>query len=125
AGDDLIITGSFKDAINFGGGPLPNLGGVRLYIASLERGAGAHRWSKSFADAGAATAPPPARIAADGEDVIVAGGFTGSLGFGDKLLSSTTPDAFAARLGPGGEPLWTEGFGGTGDQLGIDVAASL
>jgi hypothetical protein len=123
AGERVLVTGSFVDAIDFGGGNLPNLGGTKLFLVSLDGQDGSHRFSKSFGDEDASP-PLIARVAADGDDAIVAGSFQGTVGFGTTSVTSTAMDAFLAKIDAGGGSLWTEKFGGESDQRVNDVAAS-
>lgn len=122
AGDAVVLTGAFSDTIDFGGGALPNPGGMRAFVAGFAAADGAHRWSKSFGDAGA-TPAASSQIAADGADVLIAGGFQGSLGFGTQVINTTTLDIYAARLGADGTPIWQASFGSSTSEQAFGVAA--
>ena len=107
---NAIIAGYFTGAVDFGGGALPNAGpNADIFVAKFGSD-GAHVWSKSFGDTYAQTAYG---VAVDPSDnVLVAGGFNGTVNFGGGALTSAGyKDAFLAKLSPGGAHIWSKRFG--------------
>ena len=93
----MAITGGFGGTVDLGGGALTGAGSRDVFVAKLSSG-GSHIWSKSFGDAGTQDANAIAIDAAG--NVIVTGGFGGSLDFGGGPISSTGNDMFIAKFGP-------------------------
>lgn len=106
---DVTFTGTAKGALDFGGGALAPKGGFDVFVAWLDA-AGQHVWSKRFGDAANQVAGD---LAVDvGGDVLVTGGFEGSLDFGGGAMTAAgAADVFVARLGPSGAPLFAKRFG--------------
>jgi hypothetical protein len=118
--DNVLVTGSFTNAIDFGGCPLSNAGGSELFVAKLDT-SGKCIWSKS---AGGTTKVPPC-IAADGAgNVLVTGSFADAMDFGGCPLSKAgVVDPFLAKLDPSGKCLWRAGVGAADDpQYGGAIA---
>jgi hypothetical protein len=111
---DVVLAASFTGTIDFGGGPLTSVGGTDVIVAKLD-GAGNHVWSKRFGDAADQTAYA---VALDGtNNVVVAGGFEGSLNFGvDLITSAGASDAFVLKLDSGGSYGWSQRFGDVNEQ---------
>lgn len=109
AAGDVVLVGSYKAAIDFGGGPLPSSGERnRTFVAKLGPH-GEHRWSHGFGP-GDAWASSVA-VDADGQ-VVVAGGLMGSVDFGGGLLSTAGNfNAFVAKLTPDGAHVFSTVFG--------------
>ncbi len=94
---NVLLTGSFSGAVNFGGG---TLGAIGSDAFALKLGPdGAHRWSHRHGDQSAQTGRG---IAADSAgNVFVAGSFSGAADFGDITLTSAgNSDAFVAAYAP-------------------------
>ena len=120
-GGNVLVTGYFRDAADFGGGPLTSTyGGITLFVAKFSAG-GAHLWSKSFWNTGVAIGYG---IAADGAgNVAVTGSFTGRINFGGgDLTSAGGHDAFVASFSPDGGHRWSKRFGSTSFDRGYGVA---
>ncbi|MFN8176923.1 MAG: FlgD immunoglobulin-like domain containing protein [bacterium] len=47
AGGNVVLTGSFENAINFGGGAIPAIGGTDLFVAGVS-GTGVYVWSRGY-----------------------------------------------------------------------------
>jgi hypothetical protein len=95
---NILLTGSFKGTIDFGGGPLESAGADDIFIVKLDP-TGAHRWSKRF---GGAAAQSATAVAADrSEYPIVAGDLFGDTDFGaGPLTSAGADDVFVLKLSP-------------------------
>src|SRR5439155_80341 len=143
AGGNVLVTGYFRDAADFGGGPLTSTyGGITLFgakfsaggalltsagrhdgfVAKLSRPDGAHLWAKRF---GSTNVDYGYAVAVDaGGNVAVTGFFQGTVDFGGgPLVSAGLEDIFVEKLaGPDGAHLWSKRFGGTSTDYGYGVA---
>jgi hypothetical protein len=119
---DVLLSGFFFSAVDLGGGSLPSAGGSDLFLAKLSGLDGGHVWSQRFGDGGDQYS---VRVAVDGMDnVVVAGGFAGAMDFGGgSLPSAGTSDMFVAKLGPGGNYLWSTRWGSAGATIGAEDLA--
>jgi hypothetical protein len=116
---NVLLTGTFTGAVDFGGAPLTSAGGADVFVVKLTA-SGAHAWSKRFGDAAAQSV---AGIAVDGAgDAVLTGDFSGSIDFGGGALATADLDVFVAKLDPAGAHLWSKRFGDTAGQNGGGVA---
>ncbi|UCD19073.1 MAG: nucleotide-binding protein, partial [candidate division WOR-3 bacterium] len=117
---NTVITGTFWDTVDFGGGALLYGGRTDIFVAKFGSG-GAHLWSKSFGDG---ELQEVAYVAVDASgNVIVTGRFYGSMDFGGGELTSVgSTDIFVAKFSPDGTHQWSKRFGDTGPQLGCFAA---
>lgn len=98
---DVALTGSITDEVDFGGGPLVGPGDADVFVAEFSA-SGAHRWSERFVSA---FRDEGEGVAFDsGGNVVVAGGFIGSVDFGGGILSPGLNDAFLARFASASGP---------------------
>lgn len=125
SGGNVAMTGTLSGGpVDFGGGPLEPGGGVELgddVFVDVVAPDGAHRWSRRFGD------QQPQRghgvAFATNDDLLVVGEFAGAIDFGgDSRTSTGGIDAFLARLDGGGNPIYSHGFGVTGNQSARSVA---
>jgi deoxycytidylate deaminase len=121
ASGNVIVTGWFDGTVDFGGGALTSAGVSDIFVAKFAAD-GAHLWSKRFGDASAQSA---AAVAADASgNVIVTGGFDGTVDFGgDVLTDAGMGDIFVAKFGSDGAHLWSKRFGDGYWQFARGVAA--
>ena len=106
---DVVITGTVKGGVDFGGGALPAKGGFDVFVAKLGAD-GAHLWSKRFGDASNQVAGGLA-VDANGE-VLLTGGFEGTIDVGAGAMMAAGPaDVFVARLTADGAGLFSRRFG--------------
>jgi len=121
---DVAVIGTLSGGpVDFGGGPLDPAGvdandDVFVDVMGPD---GAHRWSRRFGD----EQPQRGRsLAYTGNDeLLIAGDFAGAIDFGGDSRTSTGGfDAFVARLDGSGNPVYSEGFGVTGNQSAHCVA---
>jgi hypothetical protein len=121
---NVLITGVFSGTVDFGGGPLTNVG-YDIYVAKFDAD-GNHLWSKGFAGVGSNY--PSSALATDGDgNVFVAGAFNGSMDFGGGALNSAGGrDAFVAKFDANGNHLWSKRFGDGAEQSvkSVDVDGS-
>lgn len=125
--DNVLLTGSFGGTLDFGGGSVSSAGSGDIFIAKLDS-TGNHVWSKRFGDTSLQTGRS---IAVDATgDVLIAGGFTGTVSFGGNLLTSAgSGDVFVAKLDGNGAHLWSNRFGDTDQQdvsgLAVDPSGNV
>jgi hypothetical protein len=122
AAGNVVITGAFSGAVDFGGGPLTSAGvDEDIFVAKLN-GAGAHQWSKRFGDA---VKQFGYGVAVDsGGDVFLTGTFSGAVDFGGgPLTSAGAADIFVAKLSAAtGGYVWANRFGDSSEQTGLGLA---
>lgn len=120
---DVIITGSYQGAINFGGASLTSAGGADVFVAKYASATGAHVWSKRFGDA--ALDQIGQAITTDASNnVIVTGHFNGSIDFGGGALATAGgTDVFLAKFDSAGNHVFSARYGGSGYDNGRGVAA--
>ena len=116
----ITFTGRTVGSVDFGGGSIPALlpRGLVVQLDSV----GGHVWSKQIADCPLT----PVGLAVDGFDnLLLAGHFEGFCDFGGGSLTSAGGwDIFALKLSPGGNHVWSKGFGDSSFHQGARAAAS-
>ncbi|WP_437663420.1 nucleotide-binding protein [Sorangium sp. So ce1182] len=106
--DELVLSGRFEGAADFGGGPLEG-GANDVFVLRLDA-AGNHLWSRRFTDS-SDSADVHLAVDADG-GVLVALPSSGTVDFGGgPLTSAGASDIFIARLDAAGNLLYDERFG--------------
>lgn len=121
AGGDVYVTGYFYANIDLGGGLLTSSGGSDIFLAKFDS-SGNHLWSRVYGGAGYEVPFAIALDAAGG--IVLTGRFTGTGNFGGSNLTAVDAmDAFVARYASDGSHAWSAAFGGTGDDIGLDIAA--
>jgi hypothetical protein len=120
---NVTVTGVFWGTADFGGGPLTAAGNGDVFLAKFDP-TGNHIWSKRFGDPGTQEI---ARMATDlPGNVLVTGGFQGTIDFGGgPLVSAGDDDVFLAKFSPNGNHVWSRRFGGPEAQHGFCVAADI
>ena len=115
---DILIAGSLRKNIDFGGGALTSAGSDDVFVVKLDSD-GKHVWSKRFGDAASQFVRA---IATDAQgNAVVAGHFLGALDFGGgPLVSKGGKELFVAKLGASGEHDWSVRFGDVG-ATGVDA----
>lgn len=121
----VVISGSFQQLVDFGGGALQAAGGgtFDLFVAKFSL-AGGHLWSKRYGDAADQAAWD---MALDGAgNVYVAGNAKGTTDFGKGAHTSPTVDgsAFVVKLDPSGGTVWSGLFGETATAYSISADAA-
>lgn len=116
----VFVTGTLDQRADFGGGELSSAGVIDVFVAAYAPD-GRHLWSKRFGD-GAEQEVAALAVGAGGE-IIVTGGYEGSIDFGGGLLQSAgDDDVYLAALGPDGQHLWSKRFGDRRKQKGRALA---
>lgn len=118
---DVYVAGGFQGRLDFGDG-LPSLvsaGGYDAFLAKLGGADGRRVWSQSLP---AAAAQQAFALAVDsGDQVSLAGCFSGRLDFGGTALVAQDQDLFVATFGADGVRRHARQLGATG----IDLARAL
>jgi hypothetical protein len=110
---DVVITGTFKGKVDFGGGPLvvdPSTGWYDMYLAKLDP-AGNHLWSQRFGSDAGHEWGDAVSVDALGK-VFVAGRATDTLDLGAGPVPGPVDGRlFLAKFDEGGAPIWSERWG--------------
>jgi hypothetical protein len=113
ASDNIALTGTFSNTINFGGSDLTSQNAMtNAFVARFTKD-GVHTWSRFI---GNQSANEDARgIAFDGSNnMVVTGTFMQPVDFGGGSLSTAgSVDGFLAVYGPDGSFKWVQALGGT------------
>lgn len=120
--DDVLLAGHFRGAINFGPGPMTSIGDQDYYLARFD----ANRdsiWNNGWGSgqtAGDNRLPFAPRLTADADgNAYLAGSYCHDLAIGGYALardSQSAYQAFVAKIGSDGQPLWAKSLGGEGQQ---------
>jgi len=123
ASGNVIVTGVFRWTVNFGLGGLTSalFGAPDMFLAKYAAD-GTPLWTKNYSgpstDYGSSVATDSAG------NIVVSGGFLGSLNLGGLSLTAsgtTSEDFFVAKFTPAGQHVWSKRFG----NIGTDTAADL
>jgi hypothetical protein len=119
--DNILVTGSFRSDVNFGGGFLFSDSLNDVFIVKFAPN-GAHLWSKNFLTMGDDVGKG---IAVDGSDnVYIVGDFTGQMNFGNGYVASEGQrDIFFVKLLANGSYQWAKTFGSSGNEYAGDIVA--
>jgi hypothetical protein len=121
ASSNVVVTGSFRDVVNFGGGNLTSAGANDTYIAKFDQN-GVHQWSQRF---GSTVQDEGYEVAVDASgNVMITGYFYGTANFGGgNLVSVGINDIFVAKYNANGLHQWSKRFGDTSFDNGEAVAS--
>jgi hypothetical protein len=110
ANGDILLTGSFKNTIDFGGGPLAAATTEKeVFLARLDSQS-AHLWSKKFS--GVDWQEGRTVSVDDNGTITLTGGFTGDLDLGGgSHLGAMISSAYVSRYDETGTHLWSKSFG--------------
>jgi hypothetical protein len=102
ASGDVVLAGTHAQVFDFGGGPLPSVGGDDVYLARLSSSF-AYRWARTFGSMGTDHAGAIAIVGSDGS-IAAAGAYGGPMDVGGGPLPFTAmnglQNAFAMRRRP-------------------------
>ncbi len=111
----VVVAGTYSGTLDFGGGALSTVGLSRdLFLAKLDAN-GNHVYSHRYGDTevGNQIGEKLRALAVDGAgNAILAGSMDGSVDFGGGALAAPV-GAFAAKIGPTGNNVWSKVFGAT------------
>jgi hypothetical protein len=116
---DVILTGTFTTAVNFGGGTLQTQGLRDAFVVELDGATGDHVWSVQIGGSG-----DDYGFGIDLDDdgkIVVGGRFEDTIELGSPLTSEGGKDIYLAKLDPFGVPEWSRSFGGVGEDELHDV----
>ncbi|MFT3768699.1 MAG: hypothetical protein QM820_24905 [Minicystis sp.] len=119
ASGDVILAGTFFNAIDLGGGPLQSPGEHSPFVAKLDAH-GEHVWSRRVPGAGSSLVSLGAR---PGGGVILAGSAYGphDLGCGEVAVDPQEIHAFVAALDDGGACIWERDMGAGAEQIVMEM----
>jgi hypothetical protein len=128
ASGNVIVTGHYGAAIDFGGGPTPFVGSVDCFVLKLDAN-GVYQWSKV---AGSANIDEGLGVAVDASNnVVVTGSFFSTVNFGGgNLVSAGLSDAFVVKYAANGSHLWStrlgvSGISDVGEDVGVDASGGV
>lgn len=102
-GDNIYITGTMFQDIDFGGGTLPVSGGAEtnfdVFLAKFEPTAGKHLWSKHFGASSDQTGVQ-VRYQPKSKNILITGGDVGLVDFGTGELTANGNNVFLAEFQP-------------------------
>jgi hypothetical protein len=120
---NILVAGVFDGDINLAEGAdlLTTEQGRDSFLAKFDP-SGKPLWHKQFGGAGVQEVRS---LAVDSQNnVFVVGSFTNVIAFDETILTNTGPaaDIFVAKIGAGGNVLWSKQFGDDGEQIASAVA---
>lgn len=117
---NILVAGSFEDAVDFGGGNVFSATGTDGFVTKLSPG-GVTTWVRPITGAGGQSTRS---IGTYGGEVIVAGHFTGSVvaGMLSRTIAGSRNHMFLAKLDGDGEPVWLQAFGDPTEDQGAHSA---
>lgn len=112
ASDNVIVSGTFDNSVNFGGTKLTTNGSTDTFLLKLTP-AGAHSWSSGY---GGSMTDQPAGLAVDASgNIFLSATFTGMSSFGGTAQNSSGgSDVMLAKYSSDGTHLWSTHYGGSG-----------
>lgn len=118
----VALTGYFHGTDDLGPIRLTSAGDDDVLVAKLDGATGNPVWARGIGAAGSDQGL--GLVVQSSGDVVVTGYFSGSVDFrGTALTSAGDKDIFVTRMaGADGATRWARSFGGTGEDLGLDVA---
>lgn len=116
-GTDIVVTGIFRNDIDFGGGLLMGTASLEGYIASFDT-TGVHKWSRAFVASNPSGDAVGLDVASDGVGgVYLSGYYTTTIDLGGGPLPASPIDGsanlFLARYNATGQLLWSRILGST------------
>ncbi|HYE78479.1 MAG TPA: hypothetical protein VEI97_10870, partial [bacterium] len=121
---NLLITGTFTGAVDFGGGVRTAVGSYDVFVLKLGPD-GAYIWDKTFGGIGLDNVVDIARASAN--QIWITGSFSDPIDFGNgPLTSAGSEDIFLAKLDPAnGTSLFSARYGGTQNDVPQSVAVGF
>ncbi|HEU4366470.1 MAG TPA: HYR domain-containing protein [Candidatus Krumholzibacteria bacterium] len=122
ASGNVIVTGHYSGAIDFGGGAVtPGIGSLDVFVLKLDA-AGVHQWSKGI---GNLNPDIGYGVAVDASNsVLVTGTFNNTVNFGGgPLTSAGLSDVFVVKYDEGGAHQWSTRLGGPTADVGYGIGA--
>jgi hypothetical protein len=107
---NTVVTGTFRETINFGGPMLTSAGSEDIFVAKLNA-LGGHVWSKSFGDSSSQT-PYAMAVSPGSNRVVLTGVYDGQIDFGGGPLPTAVgvETIFVASLNNDGSHHFSKSF---------------
>jgi hypothetical protein len=117
-----LVTGYFRNTVDFGGGPLTSAGSWDIFVLRLGS-SGNHVWSRRYGSV-SNDRGHGASATSDG-GALVTGYFRGTVDFGGGPLNSAgLLDIFVLKLDSSGNHVWSRGYGSVHIDQGRGVSAT-
>lgn len=122
--NNIILGGNIYGAVDFGGGAKSSAEAVSSAFLVRMNGSGAHVWSKAF---GGPSGNRIRGLAADANNIYVAGAFQTSMNLGGSTFTAANSDplfsdAFVAAFAKSGTHLWSRAFQSAEDDQSAAIA---
>lgn len=130
--DDVLVGGSFKGPVFFGGAQTLPEGGADAYLVRLSGADSSLVWKRFYTGGGGADTDGDqwvTSLARDAcGDIYVAGAFTQGIEAGETVVAAkgadpAMPDMFLFKVSPSGDPIWQKTYGDVGWQEPTAVRA--
>lgn len=120
---NVVVTGTFTNSVNFGGGAIANSGGADIFLVKYSA-AGAHVWSRGFGTTASISEASNA-VGVDGSNnVLLTGSIVGSVDFGGgPLVGNGSYDVFIAKFRSDASHVWSKRYGALYDDHGWGITA--
>jgi hypothetical protein len=127
--DNVIVTGSFWNSIDFGAGWIYSTGFRDIYVAKFSP-AGAFQWSENFGVANTLDNAGYAVGVDSSNNVIIAGVSNGAVDFGGGQLGAGVQMIFISKFSSSGAYVWSKGLGSNAPvknigSMSVDAAGSV
>ncbi|MEM9488574.1 MAG: nucleotide-binding protein [Myxococcota bacterium] len=119
---DVVITGQFRDTVDFGSGGFVATGITDPFVLKLDGDTGAHLWSHQLVGTG--DNDYGWGVATDADDhIYLTGRFTETIDIlGTELTSLGSTDVYVAKLDSDGALMFAQRHGGSGEDGPFDLA---
>lgn len=122
--NNIILGGNIYGPVDFGGGARESVGAVSSAFLVRMNGSGTHVWSKAF---GGPSGNRIRGLAADGNNIYVAGAFQTSINLGGSTFTAANSDplfsdAFVAAFSKNSTHLWSRAFQSAEDDQAAAIA---
>jgi hypothetical protein len=123
---NVIVSGTFRDSIDLGTGPIPaREGATNVFVAKLRSYDGATLWVKHIsAEEGLLVGPYSVATDTSGNALLLAHREAGAVELGDARLPFGNPGALVIKLDPEGHTVWAKALPTGGDESAVDIATS-
>jgi len=116
---NVVVVGHFLGTVDFGTGSITSAGTLDIFLAKYDA-SGTPLWSRGF---GSSDYDIGNSVVVDGSgSVFVTGYFNNTVDFGGGPLIATASDVFLAKYDASGTHLWSQRFGDTSSDAGMDVS---
>ncbi len=125
---NVVLTGSFENAADFGGGVLTAAGGTSdtdIFLVKLAGATGAHLFSKRVGSTGFEEATAISTDAAN--NIVVIGNFRAAIDFGcgSAVTPTNTEEMFLVKYSQAGACTWVKNFNAHGSDVMVNAAGDV